>query len=376
MRFRLHSIEQFRLSAWYWWLSLLVWMVAIPPASAAVLLRVAVEQGVSQLRVGSSTSAVVKDATGRNLGQIAAMDAFYVLPSDRGVALNKMQSSSLWIEPTNNGFAYIGDRWYRGKTLVVPDANGVTAVNYVDLEPYLYSVLGSEMSSTWPQEALKAQAVAARTYAIYMQKSAKKGIYDLDDTQASQVYSGVASESSSTRAAVNATAGQVLTYKNQVILAVFHACSGGHTENVEDVWSQRLPYLRGVRDFDQNIRGCQWEKMLSGEEINQQITGVGNITSLIPSFTPFGSIKRIKFLGDRGTLELKGDRVRQTFKLRSTRFTIIPEPTGLRLNGRGWGHGLGMSQWGAYNLAKHGANYLQILGHYYRGTSLAKIQTR
>jgi stage II sporulation protein D len=98
--------------------------------------------------------------------------------------------------------------------------------------------------------------------------------------------------------------------------------------------------------------------------------------SLNPSFTPYGSIKTIKFVGDRGTRELKGNDVRNAFGLRSTRFTITAEPSGLRVAGRGWGHALGMSQWGAYNLAKHGVNYLQILGHYYRGTSLAKIQTQ
>lgn len=360
----------------YWWLSILFWIAISTPAQAAILLRVAIEQGASQVKVGSSTEAVVKDAAGQKLGKIAAMNAFVAQPSSNGVGLEQMQSKALWIEPTGNGFAYIGDRWYRGKTLVVPNDKGLTAVNYVDLEQYLYSVVGSEVGSKWPQEALKAQAVAARTYAIYKRKSANSSVYDLGDTPAWQVYNGVATESASTRAAVNATAGQVLTYKNQIILAAFHACSGGHTENSEDVWLQRLPYLRGVRDFAQNISACQWEKVLTGQQINNLITGLGNVLSLTPSFTRYGSIKSIKFVGDRGTRELKGDDVRNVLGLRSTYFTITPEPSGLRLSGRGWGHGLGMSQWGAYNLAQHGANYLQILGHYYRGTSLAKIQTR
>ncbi len=375
MRFGLCLLNWFTQSRkWHWWLFLLLWLAVASPAQAAVLLRVAIEQGVSQVRVGSSTKAVVRDAAGRQLGQLTAMNAFYVQPSNSGVVLEQLHASALWIEPTGNGFAYIGDRWYRGKTLVVPDAQGLSVVNYVDLEQYLYSVLGSEMNGNWPQEALKAQAVAARTYAIYKQETDGNSIYDVGDTAAWQVYNGVASESPGTRAAVKSTSGQVLTYKNQIILAAFHACSGGHTENVEDVWSQPLPYLRGVQDFDRDISACQWEKILSTAEINQRIAGVGNVLSLNPSFTPYGSIKTIKFVGDRGTRELKGNDVRNAFGLRSTRFTITAEPSGLRVAGRGWGHALGMSQWGAYNLAKHGVNYLQILGHYYRGTSLAKIQ--
>jgi stage II sporulation protein D len=361
----------------HWWLSVLLWVALVAPAQAALQLRVAIEQGVSQVKVGSSTKAVVRDySTGRKLGQIAAMNAVYALPSSRGVTVNQMQSGTMGIEPTGNGYVYIGDRWYRGKTLVFPTDKGLTAVNYVDLEQYLYSVLGSEMNGNWPQEALKAQAVAARTYAIYKRENESNGFYDLGDTQASQVYNGIVSETSSTHKAVNATAGQVLTYKNQIILSVFHACSGGHTENVENVWSQSLPYLRGVQDFDRDVRECQWVKTLSGQEISKRISGVGNVMSLTPSFTPYGSIKAIKFVGDRGTRELKGEALRNALGLRSMRFTITEDPLGLRLYGRGWGHGLGMSQWGAYYLAKLGINYQQILAHYYRGTGLARIQVQ
>ena len=358
----------------HWW-SVLLWLALAAPAQASLQLRVAIEQGVSQIKVGSSTKAVVRDyGTGRTLGQIAAMNALYAQSNADGVALEQMQSSTMLIAPTGNGYVYIGDRWYRGKTLVLPTEKGLTAVNYVDLEQYLYSVLGSEMNGNWPQEALKAQAVAARTYAIYKLENESNSIYDVGDTQAWQVYKGVESESYGTHTAVNATAGQVLTYKNQIILSVFHACSGGHTENVEDVWSQPLPYLRGVDDYDQNVSACQWVKTFSGTELSRLISGVGNVLSLSTNLTTYGSIKTMQFVGDRGTRELKGEAVRNALGLKSTRFTITEDPSGLRFYGRGWGHGLGMSQWGAYNLAKKGVNYQQILGHYYQGTSLAKIQ--
>jgi len=363
----------------HWWLSVILWIALVVPAQAAMQLRVAIEQGVSQVKIGSSTKAAVRNYnTGQPLGQIAAMNAFYAQPSADGVAVEQMRSGAMWIEPSGDGYVYIGDRWYRGKALLVPTANGLTAVNYVDLEQYLYSVLGSEMNGNWPLEALKAQAVAARTYAIYKRENERNTIYDLGNTQASQVYNGVERESPGTYAAVNATAGQILTYKNQIILSVFHACSGGHTANVEDVWSQALPYLRAVQDFDQNVSACQWVKTFSSEELKRRISGVGNLMSLTPTLTPYGSIKTIKVVGDKGTRELKGEAVRDVLGLRSTRFTITQDPLlgSLRFDGRGWGHGLGMSQWGAYILAQRGIKYQQILQHYYQHTNLAKIQVQ
>ena len=359
-----------------WFVTVLLWVALAVPAQAAVQLRVAVEKGVERLKVGSSTNAVVKDVSGRKLGDIAAMNAFYAVPSEGGVAVDTMRAGAVWIEPLAGGYVYIGDYWYRGEVLVIPSEKGLTAINYVELEQYLYSVLGSEMSASWPLEALKAQAVAARTYAVYTRQKERNAPYDVSSTQASQVYKGVAKEFSSTQAAVKATAGQVLTYNNQLILSVFHACSGGHTGNVEDVWSEALPYLRGVQDFDQDVTQCQWVKSFSPEELNKRLSGVGNVVSISPTVTAYGSTKSMKIVGTNGTRELKGEAVRNALGLKSTRFTITQEPTGLRFDGRGWGHGLGLSQWGAYKLAARGINYKQILGHYYSGTRLTTIKAR
>ncbi len=373
-RLLLTSITKF--TSRHWLLTLLLWMALIIPAQAAVQLRVAVENSVNRLKVGSSTNAVVKDVSGRKLGDIAAMNAFYALPNEGGVAVDTMRAGAVWIEPQAGGYVYIGDFWYRGKALVIPSAKGLTAINYVDLEQYLYSVLGSEMSGSWPLEALKAQAVAARTYAVYKRQNDRNALYDVSNTQSSQVYKGLASEFTSTQAAVNATAGQVLTYNNQLILSVFHACSGGHTENVENVWFEALPYLRGVQDFDQDVTQCQWVKSFSAEELSKRLAGVGNVVSISPTLTPYGSLKSMKIVGTSGTRELKGEAVRNALGLKSTRFTITQESTGLRFDGRGWGHGLGLSQWGAYKLASRGINYKQILGHYYSGTRLTTIKTK
>ncbi|WP_089093954.1 SpoIID/LytB domain-containing protein [Nodularia sp. NIES-3585] len=364
----------------HWWIGIFFWLALVAPAQASVILRVAIERGVNQVKVGSSTAAVVKDSTGRTLGQLPAMSSFNAQTIPGGVALDRWQSGLFWIEPTGDGFVYIGDRWYRGRTLVVPTDKGLDAVNWVDLEEYLYSVIGGEMDSGWPQEALKAQAIAARTYALYKRNEQRNNpTYDLGASPDRwQIYKGVISESPTIYAAVDATAGKVLTHNNQIILSVFHACSGGHTENVEDVWGNPLAYLRAVQDYDQNISACNWERSFSPDEISSRISGVGTVKEMIAeAHSPFRSVKALRIVGDKGTRVLKGEEVRTALRLRSTRFNITKGANGsFVLKGLGFGHGLGMSQWGAYNLARQGANHLQILGHYYQGVALTPIQTK
>jgi len=373
--------QSYRQSSKNIWLSLLFWILLIAPAQAALELRVAIEENVSQVKVGSSTKAIVRDATGTPVGEISPMNAFFAQASGGSVNLNRWRSNAVWVEPTNNGFVWIGDRWYRGRTLVLPTSKGLTAINYVDLERYLYSVLGGEVYTNWPQEALKAQAVAARTYALYQRQTRGNKVYDLGDTIAWQVYRGVETESPSFYSAVDATAGQVLTYNGRVILAAFHSSSGGHTENVENVWGpEALPYLRAVPDYDQGTPDFQWAKTFTQQQLSGRISGVGNVQSLVPErVSPYGRVLTMKVVGDRGSRIMSGAELRRILDLRSTWFTVTPQgnktvPENFRFDGRGFGHGLGLSQWGAYGMARQGANYQQILRHYFQGTSLAKIK--
>ena len=369
----------------HWWIGILLWFVLIAPAQASVILRVAIAKEVKQVKVGASTTAIVKDSRGKTLGELPGMKPFPAQAVAGGVALDRWQSGLFWIEPTNKGYVYIGDRWFRGRTLVVPTGNGLTAVNWVDLEEYLYSVIGGEMNSSWPEEALKAQAIAARTYALYERERQRRNpVYDLGDSPDRwQIYKGISSESPKTYNAADQTAGKILTYNNQIILSVFHACSGGHTENVEDVWSTRVPYLRAVPDFDQKIKDqkikeCNWTKTFTPREISARISGIGNVKEMIiENVSPFRSVKTLKIIGDKGTKILQGEEVRTALKINSTRFIVNKDANGsFILQGLGFGHGLGMSQWGAYELAKRGANHLQILGYYYQGVALTPIQAK
>lgn len=370
-------------------LSFLLWLALLTPAQAALMLRIAIQQNVSQVNIGSSTNAVVRDVKGRTLGQIKAMSGFAAQGRGGQVALDKWRGEQISIQPTGQGYVWIGDKWYRGSLVLVPQQSGLMAINYVDLEQYLYSVLGAEMNGSWPQEALKAQAVAARSYALYKRQRSDT-LFDLGNDQQWQVYQGVQTEAPGTQIAVNSTVGQVLTYNGEIILAVFHSASGGHTENVEDVWSNPLPYLRAVPDFDRGSPVYEWTKTFSRAELSDLISGVGNIISLKPEkTTAYGSILKMKVVGDGGTRSVSGEDLSRVLNLKSTRFVVTPRytsvtgkaegqgvPVSFLIKGKGFGHAVGLSQWGAYNLAKQGYNYQQILLHYYKGAGLAKIDVK
>lgn len=361
----------------YCWVVLLLWLMAIAPAQASVLLRIAIENQVSQVKVGSSTRAIVRDSSGRTLGELPGMTAYMANSSGSGVALQNWQANQIYIQPTGDGYVFIGDRWYRGAINLVRTDGGLTAVNNVNLEHYLYSVIGAEMSPNWPLEALKAQAVAARSYALYQRERGGNPTYDLGDTQGWQVYKGLESEATSTYAAVDATAGQVMVYNGKIIEAFFHSSSGGHTENVEEVWTEARPYLRGVPDYDRGAPVYEWSTSVSVSQLSNLISGVGNIVSMQPEkTTKTGRIITMKVIGDSGQRAIEGEQIQRLLGLKSTRFSIQKANGVFQVYGKGFGHGVGMSQWGAHNLARSGANYQQMLYHYYQNASLAKLQVQ
>ena len=177
-----------------------------------------------------------------------------------------------------------------------------------------------------------------------------------------------------THEAVKATLGQVLTYKGKVILSAFHSSSGGHTENVEDVWSSPLPYLRGVVDYDQLAPVFQWSRTFSAWEMGRLIGGVGSVRSLIPErITPHGRIITMKIVGSGGSRNITDDELRKALKLKSTLFTISNNQGTFTIEGRGYGHGIGLSQWGSHYLATQGIPYYQILSHYYKDAQLTTL---
>jgi stage II sporulation protein D len=350
----------------------LCFMAIAPSQAQAYQLRVAIAQKIPEVKIGTSTIAIVRDETGKNIGELPPSKGIVAKVNGEKVVVGDSEVTQLFVEPQNGGYVWINDRWYRGKVQVLAVNGQLTAIDIVNIEHYLYSVLGAEMSATFPAEALKAQAVAARTYALYRSQSARKKLFDVDNTEASQVYKGLSTEANTTQAAVKATSGEVMTYNGKLILAAFHSASGGHTENVEDIWSNALPYLRGVPDDDMGTPGYGWSKTFSLAQLSESLN-IPNIKAIVPDrTTQFGTVLSLKASGDNEQI-LTGDKIRSTLKLRSLRFTITPTPEGFIFNGLGYGHALGLSQWGAYNMAQKGVKYSSILTHYYQGASLGKV---
>lgn len=358
-----------------WW-GALIWLLWLLPAQA-IELRVAIRNSAQQVQIGSSTPGVIRDSRGQAVMQLSELEPLSVDETGGRLALDgrrRGQSHTFWLEPSNNGFVWIGDRWYRGRVKLIPSENGVTAVNYVNIDDYLYSVVGSEMPTSWPQEALRSQAIAARSYALYHQRKASGRTFDLNSTQYSQVYKGIQGEAPSTQTAVDTTRGKVLTHGGRVIEAVFHSSSGGHTENSEHVWSKAIPYLQGVPDFDQNAPVYSWRTQFSLAEVGNRIGYPGTIEAVeVLSRSPQGRAKRMTIIGDAGTLTMTGNTFRQKLGLRSTKFDLAVSLEGISVAGNGFGHGIGMSQWGARGMAERGHDYDEILTHFYRGTRLGSM---
>ena len=376
------SVQQRSLRWGLRWLGgMLLWLFLVLPAQAAVELRVAIGAEGDAINIGTSTTGIIRDGNGRALYQLPELQGITVEADGFGVDLTNngnvlSESSAFWLEPSEGGFVWIGDKWYRGRVMVTADGGDLIAVNYVDLEDYLYSVVGSEMPTSWPQAALQSQAVAARSYALYKRSRSQNPLYDLGGTTAHQVYKGIEQEHPNTIVAVDTTESQVVTHNGQVIEAIFHSSSGGQTENSENVWSSAIPYLRSVEDFDHNSPVFTWETTFSLDEFSSKIGSVGNVHTVgTPQFTPGGRVASISFAGDRGTETLRGRDVRSKLGLRSTRFQIDIDGDNVRVAGSGFGHGVGMSQWGARSLAEQGWNFEDILQHYYQSTAIAQLES-
>jgi len=164
-------------------------------------------------------------------------------------------------------------RRYRGEIEFRSDENGITVINTLPIEEYLYGVVPCEMPAEWPEEALKAQTVVSRTYALYSLGQYLLHGFDVLATQLNQVYKGYDYEDEKTTNAVKTTEGQVLVFDGQPILAAFFSCSGGFTGNSEDIWKQYVPYLRAKKDiYDYNEKHYNWSVTMTPEELALQLT--------------------------------------------------------------------------------------------------------
>lgn len=269
-----------------------------------------------------------------------------------------------------NGRVYRGAIWI--KPVRVGAENSFQAINLVDLEDYLLSVVPSEMPTSWHIEAVKAQSIAARSYAVANYWKNERDNYDLKDTTDDQVYLGVESETATGNQACDETSGVVLKHNQRVISAFFHSTSGGATEVGENVWGKEIPYVQSVADYDDNSPHFSWQRRFS---VDQAEKAFGLKTGSLLNIHPFwkvasNRVKQAAVVSMDNTTVVTGERLRQLFKLPSSIFNVSFEDNNYIFAGRGFGHGLGMSQYGARTLAESGYNAAQILSYYYRDVSV------
>jgi stage II sporulation protein D len=277
-------------------------------------------------------------------------------------------------------------RHYRGWLYFESRQGNLLIVNEVPLESYLLGVLACEMSPAAPLEALKAQAVAARTYAINRIGSLKGEPYDLDDTVRCQVYRGFDREFPTTNEAVRLTANQVLIYEGRPISAVFSTVSGGVTaSSQESFMGSGQPYLTSFTDSDSTGRlyasgskHMEWKLQMSFDEFEKTLSKsgrrIGKLLHInIVNRGPSGRVTMIEVVGALGTMSLSGAELRRMIGpdiLRSTLFELSMTDKHVVFTGKGWGHGVGMCQAGAIGRAHAGQSYKEILAAYYPGTEL------
>ncbi len=187
-------------------------------------MRVAIAKNSSNLEVATSVDGYLMDLGGQNYCNLPAQSSVVLRPQGSGMAAGSCTlSSSVWLEPGEGGYVYVGDSWYKGRVLLLTDGSGLMAVNFVLMHDYLSSVVGSEMYVNWPAEALKAQAVAARSYALVHHVRHAKRAYDLDNTQRYQAYLGIGKETNTTQAAVMATTGEFISYDGGIVESLYAA---------------------------------------------------------------------------------------------------------------------------------------------------------
>lgn len=316
---------------------------------------------------------VSADASGLNVGSVrTGVDVIDILPA-------------------YDGTLKVANRYYRGKLRLYRTAgNRVSAVNIVDTESYLAGVIGAEMMLVWPVEALKAQAVAARSYAMWEMKrtrdSSPNRLYDMLDDASAQCYLGRERESQKAREVVEATRGVVLVFAGRLVPTFYHSTCGGHTSAA---WRVGFPVpdttpLMGVRcDYCKDSKYYNWKYTITTANMAAALQPAKKNRRAVEAITPLDA--------DAGgrlftvAIRLAGSEKDQTMtvrdfrraigpnKLRSALFTVTRRGTKFEFVGRGWGHGVGLCQYGAFKLAENGFEYIDILRYYFPGAEAVRL---
>ncbi len=261
---------------------------------------------------------------------------------------------------------------YTGKIEVWKGEKGLYLINELPLEEYVEDVVVSEVGQNWDIEALKAQAVISRTYAVFMKKQNANSRFDLTSSVLHQVYKGN-STSVQIAYAVRETAGEILTYEGNPIEAFYHSTSAGRTENPEEVFGKSYPYLKSVETDCELSPFWMWERKIPKEEIEKALGIKGLKDMTIHSLTSTERVKEVAVESESGETLVKATDLRKLLgwsRLPSTQFSLKVNGTSITFDGKGYGHGVGLCQWSALQMARDGKNYKEILSYFYPGTEI------
>ncbi|MBI5178305.1 MAG: SpoIID/LytB domain-containing protein [Nitrospinae bacterium] len=375
-------------------LSVVAAFALISPAAFAETTGIEGLFGV-EIRVALARSAVSSDIAGEGGLLVASaesgarlntgsVDRIAVRRDRRGIKLNTLvfPVKSIRVEAQGGIVSFNGKR-YRGYLVLWDNDKGTfDVVNHVPMEDYLRSVVAMEMPKSWPLEALKAQTVAARTYALYRRQENAGTYFDVETDVMDQVYGGVAVENGFTDAAVEGTSGLVLKYENQLVKAFFHANAGERTENGEEVFrGVDVPYLKSVPcRYAKQSPYYVWQLSIRSQEIENALSRAGLFSGKITgisahSHTRTGRVRFLKVQGRSRSELVEATAFRAAIgstRIKSTRFSLRKQGQTFTFMGTGYGHGVGLCQWGAKGMAEAGKNFSEILSHYYPGITVSK----
>jgi stage II sporulation protein D len=371
----------------------LLLFLAIPAGAVKLpydIIRVGIIQNADSARFSCPGGGYVYDLSAGTQSSLPSDDDFLVKPGvDGKIAFGDKQfGSPIRIVLAGTGdLIRINGKRFHDSVLIIAKKEKLTVINELGLEDYICGILPKEANPSWPLESLKAQAVVSRTYVLKNMRRHEKNGFDVCNTDHCQVYGGAECEDPRSNKAVADTRGAVLMYNGQMAQTLFHASCGGCTENPNNVWawdSETPPYLRGRKDtYCLNSPHQDWKSLVKEETIRKSLAragfSVGAITSIkIDGKDSSGRAKKLKIKNKNGVVEIKGSSFRMAldpWTIRSTMFKkIVKKDGGFEFTGYGWGHGVGMCQWGAKEMAEHGKDFEEILKYYYPGTNVEKLE--
>ena len=290
--------------------------------------------------------------------------------------------SELHVVSLRDGEIKLNNLRYRGELRILQQFNNkFSVIQEVDIESFVAGVLGSEMPQTWNEDALRAQAVTARTYAMYKKKTRRDDVYHLD--MIDLAYKGVESETPRLNKIIRETNGVVMVYNWNIFPAYFHSTCGGHTEDVRHVFGKdSIPPLSGVTcNYCRNTRYSSWSTDISKSDIerklrnaNMYVSNIQNVKAIYPGEGMHGS--KVEIISANRKKEMNANDFRLLIgpnNLYSTAFNSINNGKSITFAGRGWGHGVGLCQYGAQGMAEKGFKWTAILKYYYPKVELVRI---